>query len=109
MTAARLAAWIRGHDWVLNLVFMALGSYFVAGAANAFVARSIRVIPTAEDVPSAGRGAQRSMSLGGEIELSSMAERNLMGLKREDLNPPPVAPAAEPTLGAFDENSLRPC
>ena len=47
MVTARIAAYLKNNGWVLNLVFIALGSYFVRGAVNAVVAEEIRLLPNA--------------------------------------------------------------
>ena len=52
LNATRIVALVKQHGWVVNLAFIAFGSYFVAGAANSVVARSIRVVPSVDDVQS---------------------------------------------------------
>ena len=79
---------LREHGWVLNLVLIALGAYFVAGAANAVVGRAIRVVPTAADV-GAKSGAARPRAHGAPSneKLASIAARNLFGALQENLSP----------------------
>ena len=112
MLSARIAASLKEHGWVLNLLFILLGAYFVAGAANAVVARSIRVVPTLEDTPAAptknanlGRGPKATTYV-------AMAERNLLGVKREQLQPTAAnAAEAQAIVGCrdFREEQLKPC
>ena len=111
MTSARIATFLRANTWAPNLLFIALGCYFLAGAANSVVARSIRVVPTVEDTaamspPAAGNGAQR-------VPLNSIAERNLMALKREvitvDASLQAAAQVSVVTGRNFKESELQPC
>ena len=111
MMAARIAALVRSNGWALPLVFIALGAYFVAGAVNAVLARSIRVVPTADD--------QVAMSMPSQPLLptrqafGAIADRNLFGVKREVLNPAGAqGAAAEPNLVSgreYNPANLKPC
>jgi general secretion pathway protein C len=103
MLGMRIAALLRTNGWVLNLVFIALAAYFLAGAANAVVARSIRVVPTADDKI----GVSPSAAPGGPVRqgFTAIAERNLFGIKRENLRPTPEV-AAAPTA---NPNDVRGC
>ena len=92
LSARFIASFLRLHGWVLNLVFVALGAHFVAGAANAVVARSIRMIPTVDDMPVQ---ATRVTSME-RVPLVAVAERNLMALKREQLTPGGADQPAQP-------------
>ena len=111
MFSSRIASFLRGHGWVLNLLFIALGSYFVAGAANAVVGRGIRVIPTVDDVGMLP--GSLAVKTAAHASLSAVAERNLLGLKRENLAPPAEGPGAEqPALVSgrdFKESELQAC
>lgn len=109
-TSTRITALIKKYGWGLNLVFIALGAYFVAGAANAVVARSIRVVPTLEaaarEVPPSTAGSRPK----GEYE--AMAQRNLFGVKREDLSPVSASSDGPPMLVSgnnYREADLKPC
>jgi general secretion pathway protein C len=108
MLASRIAVVLRQNGWALNLIFIALGAYFVAGAMNAVLARSIRVVPTVEDAPSASHA---HASLASAHDLTRIADRNLFGIKRENLSPVLATPAADTTLvsGNFSEDQLRNC
>lgn len=110
ISSARLAALLKEYGWGLNLLFIALGAYFVAGAANAVLARSIRVVPKVDEAaavsPKSFAPSSRSVSY------TDIAERNLFGIKREELNPQTVTEAAAdtPLLGdEYRESDLRPC
>ncbi len=110
MLGVRLAAFFKEHGWVLNLIFIALGAYFVAGAANAVVARSIRVVPALEDMPTRASPAaplrrQTNASFG------VIAERNLIGAKREVIDPQALAAAAPSLVSGrnYREADLKPC
>ncbi len=81
----RFFSWLRTNGWVLNLVFIALASYFFAGAANAVVARGIRVVPAVDDRARVATG-QPALAPPRQ-ELTSIAARNLLGIKRENLVP----------------------
>ncbi len=109
MMGMRIATLLRQNGWALNLVFIALGAYFVAGAVNAVVARAIRVVPTADD--------RASMAPTGPLvptrqAFGAIADRNLFGVKREQLNPEAAGGAAEPTLVSgrdYRWDQLKPC
>ncbi len=109
MLGTRIAAILRRNGWALNLVFIALGAYFVAGAFNAVLARSIRVVPTVDDAAGAARA--RPAVVSGSRELTRIAERNLFGVKRENLNPLPAASAAEQNVlsDKYTEDQLKAC
>ena len=78
------------NGWLLNLVFIVMGSYFIAGAINSVVAREIRVVPDVEDmVQNSNGGGSKGRGKGG-IVFSTMADRNLFGAEREELNPQAV-------------------
>lgn len=108
MLGMRIAALVRANGWILNLLFIALGAYFVAGAVNAVIARSVRVVPTAEDTV-VTTTAVPALALPRQ-SFASIAERNLFGVRRESLSPAEVA--AEPDLAVgrnYDPGALRPC
>lgn len=111
MMAARIAALVRSNGWALPLVFIALGAYFVAGAVNAVLARSIRVVPTADDQFSGNVPGQALLPT--RQAFGAIAERNLFGVKREVLNPTGAqGAAAEPSLVSgrnYDPANLKPC
>ena len=109
MVSARIASFLRNNGWVLNLIFVALGAYFIAGAANAMVARSIRVVPSVDDVP------VNVMPLAPptqHLTFTSIAERNLLVLKREVVTNAEAALNAAPAMVTgrdFKEEELQPC
>jgi general secretion pathway protein C len=110
MFGVRLAAFMKEHGWVLNLIFIALGAYFVAGAANAVVARSIRVVPSLDDLPT--RAAPPSpLRRQGNASFQAIAERNLIGAKREVIDPQALATAAPSMVSGrnYRETELKPC
>lgn len=119
MNSSQIAGWLNSKGWLLNLGFTMMGSYFVAGAANAFVANQVRVIPTVEQMGAAGNDPSRAggMGVGGDgamagapVDLSRIASRNLMGAMREELNPKADEAGAEGEAGPGpDPNDLRPC
>jgi len=111
MTGAQVAALLKKNGWVLNLLFIFLGAYMLAGATNSVVASSIRVVPTADDMRR-GRTAPKARVLGDpSVTYTSMAARNLLGAERENLQPVlEDAGSVESTLGTeFNESELRPC
>jgi general secretion pathway protein C len=104
----RVATLLRTHTWALNLLFIALGAYFVAGAANSVLARSIRVVPTLEGSAAAHRAPALSQHVPQEF--TRIAERNLFGVKRENLNPVATEASAEAVMpDSYTESSLKPC
>ncbi|MBT6177436.1 MAG: hypothetical protein HOI23_09305, partial [Deltaproteobacteria bacterium] len=110
MVTARIAAYLKNNGWLLNLVFIALGSYFVGGAVNAVVAEEIRLLPNAnQNLGTSGKSRKGITSR--KAGFSSMAERNLMALKRENLQPvvdvPEDSEASE--AGEFDETDVKSC
>lgn len=109
MSGAQLVNLLREYGWILNLFFIALGAYFLAGAVNAVVARSIRVMPTAEAV-SEGRLERRPSRQ--TTEFSAISARNLFGAKKDvveaqteetEANDPAVA------LGPYRYEDLKRC
>lgn len=110
MVTARIAAYLKNNGWVLNLVFIALGSYFVGGAVNAVVAEELRLLPNAnQNTAKSGRSDKGRSSR--KAAFTSMADRNIMALKRENLQP--VVETAEETTssqaGEFDESEVKSC
>jgi len=110
MTGARIAAVMKQNGWLINLAFIALGSYFVAGAANSVVAQAIRIVPTGNetDGPSASRH-ERTPPKGDYL---AIANRNLFGAKRENLSPVLETTSAEEGVelgNEYDPNDLRSC
>jgi general secretion pathway protein C len=111
MISTRIAVFMRLNGWVLNLGFLALGSYFLASAANAVVARKIRLIPTVDDASPVSLLPQ-SLAFSQKPQFAVMAERNLLGLKREALSSAESAQNAAPNQVSgrnFKESELQPC
>jgi general secretion pathway protein C len=107
----RVATVMRTNGWVLNLVFIAIGAYFVAGAFNAVLARSIRVVPNVDDAAALQRGQPTSFAAHHD-GFGQIAERNLMALRREVLNPQAAAEAEQSTLAVgrnYDPANLKQC
>ncbi|MBI5509541.1 MAG: PDZ domain-containing protein [Deltaproteobacteria bacterium] len=113
MLTARIAAFLKEHGWLLNLLFILIGAYFVAGAANAVVARSIRVMPSLESMPQAASKVGSVGRVSRSASFQAMAERNLLGVKREQLQPVTAAPdqiaAGNAGCKDFREEQLKPC
>jgi general secretion pathway protein C len=114
MVSARIASFLKENGWVFNLLFIALGAYFVAGAANAVVARTIRAVPTVDNTSSRPGRVATTRRQEPSKGFSAIANRNLLGAKREELHPPPPEDeTVDTTLGlgklAFNENELKPC
>lgn len=109
MSSARIAALLKQYGWVLNLVFIALGAYFIAGAASAVVARAIRIVPSVDDVSASLNKAPPPAR--PKATLAAIANRNLFGVKREDLNPKPADEGGVPGEAPVDFNGkeLKPC
>ncbi len=107
MLLTRIAALLKANGWALNLLFIALGAYFVAGAFNAVLARSIRVVPSVDDVP-VTRTAIASL-VPTRHDFTNIAERNLFGIKREVMDPAAQAEPDELAGDTFSEDQLRPC
>ena len=114
MIVSRAASYLNRNGWLLNLVFIVMGSYFVAGAMNSVVARKIRVVPDVEDMVQNSNGGGPKGRVKGGIVFSTMAERNLFGAEREELNPQAVVEMAGEELedsvdAEYDPNNLEPC
>lgn len=110
MLSTRIAAFLRHNAWALNLVFLALGSYFVAGATMTLAAPAIRVIPSLDDVPIIQAPVPRLPAARGAF--SALAERNLLALKREQLTQSQAVSASVSTDVSgrdFKDSELRPC
>ena len=111
MLSARIAASLRENGWILNLLFILLGAYFVAGATNAVVARSIRVVPSLDDAP-APTLKSTSSTRASKVAYTAMADRNLLGIKREQVQQAAAtSEASEAVVGCrdFREDQLKPC
>jgi general secretion pathway protein C len=111
MVNARITSFLKEHGWVLNLLFIMLGAYFVAGAANSVLARSIRTMPTIDDVSTSSRPRPAHSAASPKEDLVAIATRNLLGASRESLQPEVLQPdlAAESIGNTFKETDLRPC
>ncbi len=112
MTAGRIVSWIKAHGWAANLLFILIGSYFVAGAANSVVARSIRVMPSVENEAKSQRASSRRANTGSKVEYGAMAARNLFGALRENITPVEERPPEGDDLlmgTDYDPNDLRDC
>jgi general secretion pathway protein C len=107
MSSARIASLLKDYGWGLNLVFIGLAAYFVAGAVNAVVARAIRVVPTVEDV--AASQNVKPASMRPKVPLTTIANRNLFNVKREELNPKPAEDGTLTDTLSFDGKDLKPC
>ena len=117
---ARLAAFLKEHGWVLNLLFIAMGAYCVAGAANAILARELQQLPSVEDASfMSASGSQHGQALT-HVHFTATAERNLFGLRREELQAPAAGGAGDDGSGEggapgaalgshFTEQDLKPC
>lgn len=112
MRAGRWIGLLKAYGWVLNLLFIGLGSHFVAKAANAWVAQEITRVPAVEDFAAKKSGKPKKRSKAKPRQFALIAERNLFAAKREDLNPPePTAEVkkAETAKDVFDDSELKPC
>lgn len=115
--SARLAAILKDNGWALNLVFIAFGSYFTARAGNAVVARTMRILPSIEDMQNSNANKRHAGPSTTHASFTSTAERNLFAIKRENLNPAgegtgPDGQPAEPSMVSgrnYNESDLRPC
>lgn len=112
MTGGRIVSWIKAHGWAVNLLFILIGSYFVAGAANSVVARSIRVLPTVEDEARSQKNQGRRSLQGDKVDYRAMASRNLFGALRENISPVAAVVEEDGNLdddAEIDYNDLRDC
>lgn len=117
MDKARIASLLRNNGWALDLLVIVLCSYYVAGTANAVLARMLRPVPTADD-STVVASAQPARALVHK-NLAALAERNVMGLKRESITPPGGAaagagaaadqPVNDLTLKTFRDSELAAC
>ena len=109
MLTARIASYLKNNRWVLNLIFISLGSYSVGGAVNAVVAQKVRVLPAASAATPAKSTASRARRTK-RVDYSAMAKRNLMALKRENLEPVVEGAASQSEEATeFDETDIRDC
>ena len=109
MLRARVASFIKDYPWTFDLLCIALGTFFIASAANAFVAQKIRVMPSL-DAPS--RVLPPSNTTPTRLDLQAIASRNLLGALRENLNPQAEGVTQEATLVSgnnYREDDLKPC
>lgn len=112
MSGARIVALVKANGWAVNLLFILIGSYFVAGAANSVVARGIRVVPSALAATSSGPSRAVGPNKGGSVDYLAMAARNLFGAKREEIHPVLEAPIDSDEIAMdldFVETELRKC
>ncbi len=106
----RIAAFLRQNGWALNLLFIALAAYFVAGAFNSVLARSIRVVPSLDDKHASARSVAPLVATHQGFSL--IAERNLLAIKREVLVQSGSSASTEPTMAMgrnYDPAALKPC
>lgn len=112
MIVSRAASYLNRNGWLLNLIFTVMGSYFVAGAVNSVVAREIRVVPSVEDMVSDSSRRRPRPHVKENVVFAGIAERNLFGVEREDLNPRRVEKTeVEPEIvnKKYDPNNLEAC
>jgi general secretion pathway protein C len=107
MNIARAATFLKDHNWILNAVFVFAGSYFVAGAVNAFVAKTVRILPSIDD-PSIVMKAPVKKTIMRDMEFKNIADRNLLGVKRENLEPATVGEDGGGPL-VYNPNDLKAC
>lgn len=109
MTATRIAAWFKANGWVVNLLFILVGGYFVGGTVNSVVAKTVRVVPTSMPTTRTVTATNSSR----KPEYVSMAGRNLLGALRENLHPVEEVEETETPqeeLGNdYNPNDLRKC
>src|SRR4051794_15656070 len=92
------------YSWALVLLLIALASFFVANAANVFVYRSLRELPSADTPVKRAQVASNVAVATPATMAKAILDRNLMGARREDMNPKPIeAPKAE------ESNKVVPC
>ena len=114
MNNARIASLLRKNVWWMDLVVVGLVAYFVASICNAALAWNVQRLPSVDDPPPAAELARAKVPPGPRIALNTFAERNLLGLKREDLAPVPGAavadqPVVDLTARDFKESELQAC
>ncbi|MBN1960890.1 MAG: hypothetical protein JW841_08080 [Deltaproteobacteria bacterium] len=103
MLGVRIATFLRANGWVLNLVFIVLAAYFVAGAVNAVLAQNIRVVPNAND--KIEFRSTKTINTSSRRSIINIAQRNLFSIKRENLSPTPKVVAAT----TANPNDIRSC
>ena len=111
MLSTRMAGLVRRHGWWFNAISVAWIGYFAARAAIAMVAHGLRVIPSVDDAFLAPPAPPPS-SPQHHARFSAIAERNLLGLKHENLQPQQAEAAAEEHRVSgreFKESELQPC
>ncbi len=108
MVGARITSFLKEHGWLLNLAFIFIGSYFVAGAANAVVASGIREAPSIEEAPVRPNGNRERISKP-RADFSNIAERNLLDAKREVLKPQDEQTIETMASNTYNPNDLKPC
>lgn len=114
MNNARLASVLRRYVWLVDLLFIGWVMYFLASTCNGGLAWAVGRVPTVDDVAVAPISVARTAGPQKHVALSQLAERNILGLRREQLAPPqglsqPQAPKSDLTLRTFQESELQPC
>jgi general secretion pathway protein C len=114
MNWMQLFKWLQTHRWAPNVLGIMLGSYVLTGAGARMAARQVTIIPSVENVVRLKSKRPRTADKADQgIKLSSIANRNLLGAKRENLHPAPVVTeVVEDNLAVgseFDEAALKPC
>ena len=111
INATRIVALVKQHGWVVNLAFIAFGSYFVAGAAIGVVARSFRGVPPFYFPPGGAGTGRRPTAQRSHVDYAAMANRNLFGARREILDPASqiIEDSEDTELGDVNDADLKPC
>lgn len=105
---------LKTYGWLINLILIAAGSYFVAGAANTVVAQSIRVVPSADDNAAVDSKRQVNRRTGA-VSFTRISERNLFGAKKDpEVDPDAVVEVEEAEPGRvsgtdYKESELKKC
>ena len=113
MMGAQVASLLKQYGWGINLLLIAVGAYFFAGAVNSVVARGLHVVPSVDDVAVVGQDAPSPLRNAGMVDFGAMANRNLLAARRESLSPVGAEAAADEAGSvsgdSYKEGELRSC
>lgn len=103
---------LRAARWVTTLVVLGGSSWTLATTANAVLAAELRVVPSLNGVQARPHGRSENRLAEPQSDFVAIAARNLLGARRENLEPAPSPDEASgftEASAAYDESDLEDC
>ena len=111
MIIEQIAGFLKNNSWIMNLVFILFGSYYIASTVNTVIGHNLRALPTSNSNQNGNKFSTTNKPKKNE-KLSNIATRNLFGAKREVLKPQEteITPEENSFVGnEYGEEELQSC